>query len=99
MARTIGTHLPGDLPRDPITSMCAYCGVPYYRHELRRDRAGLLACEEDFGGDVVTLSEGNAMASKQFTGPKNIRDGGHKYPPDTDTPPDPPWPDGIPPQF
>ncbi len=99
MARTIGKHLPGDLPRDPFLSQCAYCGAPYLRHELRRDRAGLLACDDDFGGDVVTLSEGNAANAAKYTGPKNIQDGGYKIPLDTDTPPTPPWPDGIVPQF
>lgn len=97
MARTIGHHLPGDLPRNAFLSACDYCGAMYYRHQLRRDRSGLLACEDDYGGDVVTLSEANAAAAQSYRGPQNLIDGGFVYPKDTDTPPPIVWPDGIPP--
>lgn len=99
MARTIGRHLPGDLPRNDVKSRCDYCGVMYYRSQLRRDRSGFLACEEDYGGDVVSLSEGNAAAAQRLTGPENVRDAGAVYPPDTDTPPVIPWPAGQGPSF
>lgn len=99
MARTIGKHLPGDLPRDPYETLCDYCGVPYYRSQLRRDRAGFLACDEDYGGDVVTLSEANAAAAMELRGPKETQDDGQKYPRDNDTPPVIVWPDGVTPQF
>jgi len=88
--RTVGRHWDGR-PRNDVLSNCSYCGVLYPRSKLRRDRAGLLACPKDRGGDVVTLSEGNAQAAQRY---------GHKPPhPDpgqydidaTDTPPTPPW--------
>lgn len=50
----------------------------YYRWELRRDRAGLLACpDEGDGRDMVTLGEGNALQASRprYTAPP--RDGGN----------------------
>jgi len=40
--------------------------VLYYRSQLRRDAAGLLACPDELPGlDSVTLSEGNAELASQ----------------------------------
>lgn len=59
---TIGRKWPKrSSPPGDYSAMCDYCGVMWRRSQLRKDRAGLLACpDEGDGADVVTLSEANA---------------------------------------
>lgn len=97
--RTITQRRPTQAPRNDTQSQCGYCGFTMYRSQLRRDRAGILACEKDYGGDIVTLSEANARdGQRRPRQPPN--DPGDVEPPDpTETPPVSPWPDGITPQF
>lgn len=79
MSRTIGRTWPSDAPKGDVRATCSYCGVRYRRSQLRKDRAGLLACDRcGDGRDVVTLSELNALAaaSRHRTDPI---DGGGNY--------------------
>lgn len=47
---------------------CDYCGVPWLRSKLRRDRSGLLYCPDEGGGlDQVTLNEQNAANAARRT--------------------------------
>lgn len=63
---TIGTKLPRKY-RGDRAAHCDYCGVRWYRSQLVRDRAGLLACPDDRRGkDVATLSEENAQGAKEY---------------------------------
>jgi hypothetical protein len=71
----------------------------YYRHELRRQPDGTLACADDFGGDVVTLTEAQAEAAMELTLPQEVQDGGRPGPRNEDTPPTINWPDGVEPAF
>ena len=96
--RTISHHRPTNAPKNDTRSRCDYCGVTFYRSQLRRDRAGMLACERDFGGDVVTLSEANALDAQRYPGVRPVRDPGPDEQQDPPEPPPPkPWPDGVPP--
>lgn len=95
MSRTIGHHLPGDAPRDETTFECDYCGSWYYRSELRRDRAGYLACPKDLGGDIVTLSEENAAGAQRPLVQPDAPDGGNIHIPPVETPPTVVFPDGV----
>jgi hypothetical protein len=98
--RTISKHKPSQLPRNDTESQCSYCGCTYYRSQLRRDRAGLLACARDYGGDIVTLSEANAAAAQHYPADRPVHDPGPHEPPDpVETPPVINWPDGTEPQF
>ncbi len=100
MGRTVGHHLPSDLPRGAaFTTTCDYCGFLYFRHQLRRDASGFLACEDDYGGSVVELSEANAADAMQILGPREVVDGGNPGPRNEDSPPTITWPDGVDPQF
>jgi len=75
--------------------MCDYCGTAYYRSQLRRDRSGLLACEDDFGGDVVSISEANAAMAQRPLVRLNPIDGGnwdHTSDPDPQNPNPPAFP-------
>lgn len=48
--------------------MCDYCGCDFYRSQLVRDPAGLLACEDDQEGrDTVTLNRLEAQAVAEAT--------------------------------
>jgi hypothetical protein len=60
MRQTIGRHWPKTLPPDDFVAVCDYCMVPYPRSRLTRDASGFLACDADYGGDVVTITEENA---------------------------------------
>lgn len=96
--RTISRHKPSQLPRNDTLSQCSYCGVSWYRSQLRRDRTGNLACPRDYGGDIVTLSEANAAAAQHYPADRPVHDPGPMEPPDpVETPPAKPWPDGVPP--
>lgn len=54
--RTIGKHRPQGSPEGDYEAKCDYCGVHWYRSDLRRDGAGNLVCpDHDHGEDVVTL--------------------------------------------
>jgi hypothetical protein len=60
MSQTIGRKRSHRSPPGDTKRLCDYCGIAWYRSQLRRDAAGLLACPDDQRGrDVVTLSEGN----------------------------------------
>lgn len=56
--RSIGrfwTRKPGD-----HVETCDYCGMPWFRSQLRVDGAGLFVCpQEGRGRDAVTLTELN----------------------------------------
>lgn len=95
--RTISNHRPQHLPKSDTQSFCSYCGVSYYRSQLRRDRAGLLACKADYGGDVVTLSEENAAAAQRYPGVNTNPDPGGFDFDESETPPTKTYPDGVPP--
>ncbi len=94
MGRTIGAHFPPEIPATSFTTCCDYCGCVYYRHQLRRDRSGLLACSTDYGGDIVSLDEANAAAAMRFNGPQGILDGGMAPPRNHELPPPVIYPDG-----
>ena len=59
---------------------CDYCGALYARVELRRDRTGFLACDQDFGRDLATLDEGNAAAARRHRRQPPVKDLGAKWP-------------------
>lgn len=66
--RTISRHRPSRSPPGDTRKLCSYCGAAWYRSQLRRDAAGLLACPDEYPGrDAVTLSEGNAALAGQRT--------------------------------
>lgn len=65
--RTVGRFWPRSAPPGDRPVRCDYCGVPWRRSLMVRDRAGLLACPDDQPGrDVVTLSELNAKAARRY---------------------------------
>lgn len=77
MSRTITKHRPQSSPRGDVCGLCSYCGVEWYRSQLRRDRSGNLACPDEGDGlDVVALSEGNAEAAsnRRIGQPSNLVD-------------------------
>lgn len=63
--RTIGLQRPADSPRGDYATRCDYCGVRWLRSKLRRDASGLLACPDETGADMVTLSRANAAAARR----------------------------------
>lgn len=66
MSRSIPRNVPKDLEYGTYRSQCAYCGVPFYRHELQRDGSGLLFCKDEGEGlDKTTLSELNAQGAAE----------------------------------
>jgi hypothetical protein len=71
---------------DP-TAVCDYCGVVWYRSELRRDASGLLVCPQDEGGDRVSADEYNATVMAQAQERVEQPDGARDY-----AVPDPPMP-------
>jgi hypothetical protein len=95
MARTISRNRPPSQPRNDTESLCGYCGVVYYRSQLRRDRAGLLACARDYGGDIVTLSEANAQDGQRRPVQPPVDPGDYLSPDPPEPPPAFPWPDGV----
>lgn len=95
--RTIGRHYPRENPGNDVASSCDYCGVAYFRHELRRDAAGLLACKRDYGGDVVTLGLDNAARATERRHIQTQGDIGRFDSDPTETPPTVQYPDGVPP--
>lgn len=53
---------------------CDYCGIKWYRSEMKRDASGRLACPDDQSGrDAVTLDRANARAAALATRPKPRR--------------------------
>ena len=77
MARTIPGRIPSDFPRGTYQARCDYCGAIYYRHLLRRNEAGFLACPSDQPGrDEVQLSRLNAQHAAQVTKQVGRYDGG-----------------------
>lgn len=64
MRRTVHRHRPPTSPAGDTLRTCGYCGVEWYRSQLQRDAAGILACPDDQSGlDAVSLSKGNADAA------------------------------------
>ena len=60
-----------------VQRLCDYCGVAYYRSQLRMDASGNLRCpKEGNGKDSVTLSKGNAEGAKQFSPQIPVYDSG-----------------------
>jgi len=94
--QTIGRHMPRPPCMGDFVVSCDYCGVNYYRRDLRRDGSGLLACDKDFGGDQFTLDQENADGADERGLPRPMQDGGNIDPPITDTPPVVVHPDGVP---
>lgn len=71
MSRTITHKRSHRSPPGDTVRLCSYCGIAWYRSQLRRDASGNLACPDDQKGrDVVTLNEGNAaaLANRQLPG-------------------------------
>lgn len=67
--RTIGRRWPADKPFGEFVSVCDYCGVPWYRSQLRRDGAGLLACPDEGDGPSATEQlEANAEKAMRWAG-------------------------------
>jgi hypothetical protein len=66
--RTFGYKRYDRLAPSDCAALCGYCGAQFYRSELRRDGAGVLACHSDYGRDTVTLARLNAedSASRRF---------------------------------
>lgn len=63
MPRTIGKHRPRDLPPGDFECICDYCGVVWYRSQLRRDDSGFLFCPDEGDGlDAVALNMANAAS-------------------------------------
>lgn len=63
--RTIGRKHPANAPRGDHQAMCSYCGVQWYRSQLRRDMEGNLVCpDEGDGASRMELSEANAAGAK-----------------------------------
>lgn len=93
--RTIGRRLPDHVPRLDHQTACDHCGVAYYRSDLVRQADGLLACERDRGGDVVTISRENAQGAKEPIYDRGVWDSGGQVTSPVETPPVYPWPDGV----
>lgn len=77
MARTTPGRIPSNFPRGTYQARCDYCGAVYYRHMLRRDESGFLACPSDQRGrDTVLLSRLNAEHAAQVMKQSGRYDGG-----------------------
>jgi len=67
--RTIGRRYPFKTSRGDYETDCDYCGLRYYRRQMTRDAARMLACPECAGGkDAVTLARENAESAAEFPG-------------------------------
>lgn len=74
--RTIGNHVPRSFKSGDYPCLCDYCGVPWYRSELRKDGAGKLYCpQEGEGLDAQTLLEIEASEQLQEERQLEPRDG------------------------
>lgn len=61
MSKTIGTKLPPGFRAGDYPCYCDYCGVPWYRSQMRIDRGGKLYCPDEGNGlDAVALTERDA---------------------------------------
>lgn len=92
--RTIGYRRSHRSPPGDVIRLCSYCGVAYYRSQLRRDASGSLACHDDqHGRDSVTLNEGNAaaLASRRLPGQTGMPTDGTVDSPSTDVAPVVSW--------
>lgn len=66
MSLTMPKRLPKSYPRGTFQALCDYCGNLYYRHSLRRDESGFLACPRDQRGrDTVKLNRMNQEYAAQ----------------------------------
>src|SRR5512138_3447059 len=69
MSQTIGKHW-AKYPRGDYQAQCAYCGSHFRRSQLRKDGAGRLCCDADWGPDEVTLTKENAaLGAKKLRRP------------------------------
>lgn len=77
--RTIGKKWPKELEFASYVAKCDYCGTPWRREQLQRDRAGLLFCpDEGFGLDRVALSELNAQGAAEHRPAHGPNDSGFR---------------------
>jgi len=51
----IPRRYPSPAPPGEYQTECAYCGITWYRSELRRDAAGMLVCPDDIEGRPAAL--------------------------------------------
>lgn len=86
--RSIPKKVPKDIEFGTYTSKCDYCGAVFYRHQLQRDRAGLLFCpDEGEGLDKVLLTELNAQGAEEHQVQHGPNDSGFRvHSDDTVTP-------------
>lgn len=92
--RTISYRRSHRSPPGDTVKLCSYCGVAYYRSQLRCDASGNLACPEDQRGrDSVTLNEGNAaaLANRRLPGQTGMPTDGTADSPSTDVAPAVSW--------
>jgi len=77
--RTIPHKYPGKEPFRDTQALCGYCGVQWYRSQLRGpDRSGHLSCRDcrDYEGrDVVSLNEKNNAKARRHRAPQSRRVG------------------------
>lgn len=66
--RTVSRHRSSRSPFGDYQSQCHYCGVQYYRSELRRDGSGNLMCTPCDGIDASTLDWMNAAMTPSRMG-------------------------------
>ena len=92
--RTISRHRPNPMAPLDHRTMCDICGVAYHRSDLRRDRSGNLACDRDYGGDVVSITEENATRAQEPLVTMGVWDSGGFEPVPVETPPTRHYPDG-----
>lgn len=94
MSLTIGRKRSHRSPPGDTVRLCSYCGIAWYRSQLRRDASGNLACPDDQRGlDVVTLSEGNisGLAERRDLGSYTAPSDGTVDSPSTDVAPPLNW--------
>lgn len=74
--KTIGNRIPTTVSRNDYPCRCDYCGVPWYRSQLRVDGAGKLYCPQEGDGlDAVTLNEIDAAERMEEIPELEPRDG------------------------
>lgn len=65
--RTIGKHHP-DGRVSNYTALCAYCGVRYYRSELKKDMSGNLVCPDEGNGRSMLALDTMVAAQSAWRG-------------------------------
>jgi hypothetical protein len=75
--KTKPNRIPKHFPKGTYQAKCDYCGAHYYRHELRRNESGFLACKDDRKGrDEVLLNRLNAQHAAKVSKYSDQYDGG-----------------------